>query len=100
VTRSVELTLLVERNNPDQHTGLEAITYCNLKIDNREWGQNADYEVDELPVPLVEYGATDSILSHMIAQKLLSLTKEELAAFEEPPTTLQLGSLIEICHHQ
>jgi hypothetical protein len=65
VARSVELALLAATHNPDQHTGLAelAITYCNLKIDNKEWGQNADYEVDELPVPLVEYGATDSILS-------------------------------------
>jgi 3'-5' exonuclease len=102
VARSVELDLLAKTHNPDQHTGLAelAITYCNLKIDNKEWGQNADYEVDELPVPLIEYGATDSILSRMIAQKLLSLTMEGPAAIIEPPSTLQVGSLVEICHHR
>jgi hypothetical protein len=102
VARSVELDLLAKTHNPDQHTGLAelAITYCNLKIDNKEWGQNADYEVDELPVPLVEYGAIDSILSRMIAQKLLSLTMEGPAAILEPPSTLQVGSLVEICHHR
>jgi hypothetical protein len=63
-------------------------------------GTNADYEVSELPAPLVEYGATDSLLSRMIAQKLLSLTMEGLAVFEEPPETLQLGSLVEIYHHR
>jgi hypothetical protein len=54
--------------------------------------------VDELPVPLVKYGATDSILSQMIAQRLLSLTMEGPAAFAEPPESLKLGSLVEICH--
>jgi hypothetical protein len=43
VAPSVELALLAATHNPDQHTGLTelAITYCNLKIDNKEWGQNA-----------------------------------------------------------
>jgi hypothetical protein len=39
VARSVELALLAATHNPDQHImGLAelAITYCNLKIDNKE----------------------------------------------------------------
>jgi len=69
VPNCLELRQIAITHDPDQRTGLEDLVkkYCNVKLLNKDLGQNADYEFDQLPRVLIEYGAFDALYSRLVA---------------------------------
>jgi hypothetical protein len=68
--------------------------YCRLKVGNKEYGQDANYEVDILPTALIKYGAIDAMMSRMVAWELLRLTASTNLTIQVPPASVRVGMAV------
>jgi hypothetical protein len=87
---------------PGKSYGLDDLAqrYLKVKIDGKEFGQNANYEVDELPVRLLEYAAKDSFVSCLLAKKLMQLTggskAQQVIVDPTDESIIEMGSIVEL----
>jgi hypothetical protein len=102
VPHRVELKLLAETHMPGKRYGLDDLAqrYLKVNIDGKEFGQNANYEVDELPVRLLEYAAKDSFVSRLLAKKLMQLTggskAQQVIVDPTDESIIETGSIVEL----
>ena len=86
-----------------QRYGLDDLAqrYLKVKLDGKDFGQNAQYEVDDLPARLIEYAAKDAYASRLIAQILFQILDESDAnntLLIDPPNdaVIGVGSAVEL----
>ena len=70
--------------------------YCDLRLGNKEYGQDANYQVDALPIASIKYGAIDAMMSRMVAWELLRLTASTNLTMQEPPASVRVGTAVDV----
>lgn len=98
VPQRLELGQIARTHDVNQCTGLAELSrrYCGLRLGSKEYGQDADYGVDELPTALIKYGAIDAMMSRMVSRELLRLTALTNLAMQEPPDSVRVGMAVDV----